>query len=191
MAPRRMRGRSCAKVAARGKIHKAKPSDAISSTGQRRRRASTRSEESDCRKSAAKAQRNGRASRAEAIQRTSGRGQEKKRESESEDQVDPEQSGVPIDTDHGGKSGQTARGGELNRPVKIVGEANRDWMSASAKANPVAAPASRRPARRLRSASQAMQTSGAEEEGESGVLLDEERNDEQDSAEKGREWRKV
>ena len=47
---------------ARGKFHKAKPSDATSSTGQRRRRASTRSEASDCRKSAAKAQRNGRAS---------------------------------------------------------------------------------------------------------------------------------
>ena len=65
------------------------------------------------------------------------------------------------------------------------------WMSASAKAKPVAAPASRRAARRCAEREPGDADQGAEEEGESGVLLDEERNDEQDSAEKGREWRKV
>ena len=74
--------------------------------------------------------------------------------------------------------GKTARGRELNRPVEIVGEAAVLWMSARAEAHPVAAPAREQ----WRSGvdgcgfrKQAMQATALEEEGESGVLLDEER----------------
>ena len=131
-----------------------------------------------------------------------GRDKRQDHEASGEDGEAPEEGWVAIDAEHDGESGEASGGGELNGPVVVVGESDGvldegerkgkagggsgqqqaeagEWRGCSWRAECVA---DGKPGDAGR---------GGEQEDESGVLLDEGRDGEEDSRGEGRERRKV